>query len=206
MDDGALFLAWRAGDRAAGGQLIERHFDAIARFFATKVGVAHQDDLVQRTFLAAVEGAAGFRGDGSFRAFLFGIARNLVFEQYRAKARDARNDPDFSASALVDLAPGLVTAADARVERRRLVAALQRIPLEAQVLIELYYWEDLSVEELAQALAVPPGTIKSRLFKARAQLREAAEALDRLAPGGPSAQHELDAWVAQMAARGRGEP
>lgn len=198
QDDLELFAAWRAGDRDAGGALIERHFDALARFFGSKVGATHQDDLVQRTFLACIEGAAGFRGDNSVRAFLFGIARNLVFEHYRARVRDGKHDPDFTASALVDLAPGLVTAAAARADHARLAAALERIPLEAQILVELYYWEELSIEELAAVLAVPPGTVKSRLHRARTLLREAAEALDRA--GGAGAGRELEAWLARVAA------
>lgn len=202
-DDLELFTSWRAGDRAAGSALIERHFDALARFFGSKVGATHQDDLVQRTFLACIEGAAGFRGDSSFRAFLFGIARNLVFEHYRSRVRDGRNDPDFTTGALVDLAPGLVTAAAARAAQARLAIALERIPLEAQILVELYYWEELSVEELAAVLAVPAGTIKSRLHRARTLLREAAEALDRGGGGGASAGQELDQWLARVAvARG----
>ncbi len=198
-DDADLFAAWQAGDRAAGSALIERHFDAIARFFAAKVDRTHQDDLIQRTFLACLEAAASFRGQGSFRAFLFGIARNLLFEQYRAKVRDARIEPDFAISGIADLAPGVVTGVEGRAERRRLVQALQRIPLESQILIELYYWEELSVDELAVALAVPPGTIKSRLHRARGQLTEAADGIEGLDDTGRSARVELDQWLARIA-------
>lgn len=72
----------------------------------------------------------------------------------------------------MDLAPGLSSVAVQRAEQRLLVAALQRIPLDLQMAIELYYWEELSVAELATALEIPPGTVKSRLHRARELLRQ----------------------------------
>lgn len=171
-DDAALFAAWQQGDRAAGEALIERHFDAIDRFFATKVGDGG-DDLVQRTFLACAEAGARYRGDTSFRAFLFGIARNVLFEFIRGKARHGVAPADLGQSAIVDLAPGVATLANHRADQRQLVNALRTLPLELQVLLELYYWEELGVDELAEVLEVPPGTIKSRLHRARRLLAEA---------------------------------
>lgn len=178
-DDEALFVAWRGGDRAAGEVLIERHFDAIERFFATKAGDAGED-LVQRTFLACTEAGVAYRGEGSFRAFLFGIARNVLLEHIRARGRHGAAPPDFSHSGIADLSPGVSTLAQYRAEQRSLVAALQRLPVDLQVLLELYYWEELGVDELAAVLAVPPGTIKSRLHRARVML---AEAIDVAPPG-----------------------
>lgn len=171
-DDGVLFQAWRDGDRGAGATLIERHFDALERFFGTKVGPA-ADDLVQRTFLTCTEAATTFRGDGSFRAFLFGIARNVLYEHLRSRIRHGAAPADFSHSGIADLAPGTATLVGHRADQRALVAALQRLPLELQVLLELYYWEELGVDELAAVLEVPPGTIKSRLHRARTLLAEA---------------------------------
>lgn len=171
-DDGALFGAWQAGDRAAGEALIERHYDSVVRFLRTKAG-PHADDLVQRVFLVCVDRGVHFRGDSSFRAFLFGIARNVVFEFIRGKVRDDRRRSDeIGASSILDLAPGLSSVAVQRAEQRLLVAALQRIPLDLQMAIELYYWEELSVAELATALEIPPGTVKSRLHRARQLLRQ----------------------------------
>ena len=117
-DDASLFVAWQAGDRAAGEALIERHFDAIDRFFATKVGDGG-DDLVQSTFLACAEAGARYRGDSSFRAFLFGIARNVLFEHIRGKVRHGVAPADLSQSAIADLAPGVATLANHRADQRQ---------------------------------------------------------------------------------------
>jgi len=177
VDDAALFAAWRGGDRASGEALIERHYDAIARFFRTKAG-EHADDLVQRTFLVCAEPGASFRGEGSFRAFLFGVGRNVLFEHFRGRVRDGHGEPDFARSSIMDLAPGVATVAGKRAEQRLLLQALQHLPLEAQLLLELYYWEELSIDEVAAVLTIPPGTVKSRLHTARALLREALARLD----------------------------
>lgn len=174
MDDRQLIAAWREGDRAAGQALIERHYDAISRFFATKAG-AHAGDLVQRTFLICSESLGRFRGDGSVRAFLYGIARNVLYEHIRSRTKAAAQKPDFSVSSIVDLAPGVATMADQRAKERALMEALQRIPLELQLIVELYYWEQLRVSELAEVMGVPPGTIKSRLHRARALLQDSIE-------------------------------
>jgi RNA polymerase sigma factor (sigma-70 family) len=173
-DDVELYARWQAGDENAAQTLVERYYDNVVRFFRTKVG-PQADDLVQRTFLACAEG--GFRGESGFRSYLFGIARNILFEFFRGQRRDAKVDPDFSLSSVHELDPGLSTLAGARAEQRLLVAALQRIPLDIQVTLELFYWEDLSIDELAAALAIPPGTVKSRLHRGRALVREAMEKL-----------------------------
>lgn len=176
-DDQALLARWKDGNSAAGEALIGRHYDSIVRFFQTKAS-RDVDDLVQRTFLRCSEGIARYRGDGSFRAFLFGVARNLLLELYRGRRRQADNvDPDFGVSSVRDLDPGASTAFARREEQRVMVEALQHIPLELQVALELYYWEELSVGELAEALDIPAGTVKSRLFRARKLLKEQMERL-----------------------------
>lgn len=175
-DDRSLFESWQAGDRTAGQALIERHFDSVLRFFQTKAGT-EAEDLVQRTFLACVEAGARFRGSSSFRAFVFGIARNVLLEHIRARTKARLVDDDFAVSSVVALQPGVSTLAFQRAEQRLLVQALQRIPLDLQLGLELHYWEDLSVAELAEVLGIPEGTVKSRLFRARNELKAAMETL-----------------------------
>jgi RNA polymerase sigma-70 factor (ECF subfamily) len=170
MEERAWIVAWGKGDKAAGARLIERFYDGVERFFASKAGPGAAD-LVQTTFTRCAAAAAGYRGESSARTFIFGIARNVLFEFIRSAARDRRVDPDMRASAVIDLVPGVVTQLSERSSRQRMLEALQRIPLELQMALELYYWEDLSVEELAQVLEIPKGTVKSRLFRAREALR-----------------------------------
>ncbi len=195
-DDAELLEAWRSGDRASGERLIERHYESVLRFFRTKSG-EDADDLVQRTFLRCAEPKNRYRGDSSFRAFLFGIARNVLYEYIRSRVRDRKVDPDFGVSSVLDLNPRASTIAFRKAEQQLLVQALQRVPIEIQMAIELYYWEELSIDELAQALAVPPGTIKSRLHRGRQLLREAMENMPpESAPH--SARTLLAQWIADM--------
>ena len=193
-DDRALFAAWAAGDNVAGQTLIERHYDAIVRFFRTKAPHA-SDDLVQRTFLRLAEARERYRGDASVRSYLFAIARNVLLEYIRGKTRDAKVDPDFGVSSLHELDPGVSTVAVARSDQRLLIEALQRIPLEMQMTLELYYWEDLSVAELAEVLAIPPGTVKSRLHRGRTLLREAMEVLPAAPEDLASVRELIDRWA-----------
>src|SRR5262245_4038675 len=77
MTDDELLAAWRAGDRRAGEQLFDRHFKALTRFFRNKV-TEGMDDLIQQTVLGLLEGKHEFRGEGSFRSFVFGVAYNVL--------------------------------------------------------------------------------------------------------------------------------
>lgn len=198
QDDIDLYRAWVGGDRKAGSALIERHFPAIERFFASKTQGGAADDLVQQTFLRCVQAPRdSFRAEGSFRAFLFGIAKNVLFEHIRARTRGQREVPDFAVSTIVDLMPGASTLLARQSETRLLVMALQRIPLELQLLLELYYWEEMPLSELAEVFEVPAGTIKSRLFRARNLVREAMEALPGSEDEQRGARTLLQSWLAR---------
>jgi RNA polymerase sigma-70 factor (ECF subfamily) len=197
--DAHLFEAWRAGDRRAGEQLFERHFDAIYRFFQTKVS-GDVSDLVQRTFVGCVEAADRFRRASSFRTFLYAIARNELYGHYRAKKRDERLD--FSVSSAADLSPGISTMARKASERAALAEALKGLPLELQVALELHYWEGLVGPEIAEVLGVPEGTVRSRLRRGLEQLRDAV----RAGPDRgffPDASDDPDGWADRLA-RSRG--
>lgn len=201
VQDAELVALWRGGDRRAASQLVERHIDAVTRFFTTKAG-DRADDLVQRTFLRVAESFSTYRGDASFRAWLFGVARHVLFEHLRSRLRDARNDDEVRVSALVALDPRASTLAAVRAEQRALVRALQDLPVDVQILLELYYWEDLSVDEIAAVLGVPSGTVKGRLFRARGLLKDRVEA----APGGDaeeakSLRLQLADWLSDVRAR-----
>jgi RNA polymerase sigma-70 factor (ECF subfamily) len=199
LDEAELLAAWRAGDRDKGKQLFERHFDALYRFFGTKVDASEVADLVQKTFLACVEASESFDRRSSVRTYFLAIARHQLFHHYRSRRR--RPSIDFHVSSIEDLAPSPSSVA-ARNEGRALVReALRRVPLELQIALELRYVEELTGPELALALDVPEGTVRSRLRRGLEALR--AE-LDRLAaPGGglaptPAAEvprAELERWI-----------
>lgn len=170
-NDFELLQAWRDGDARAGNELFHRHFDSICRFFSNKLQ-NDVEDLIQRTFLACVEGRDRFTGQASFRAYLFGIARNVLRRYFRDKSQHAKRFGDMEGSA-ADFAPGpSLLIADKR-EQRLLLTALRTLPLDHQIILELYYWENLSGPELSAALEIPEGTIRGRIRRAK-QLLETA--------------------------------
>ncbi len=168
-DDLALLEHWRGGDQRAGQELFGRHFADVFRFFEHKVG-PEADDLAQRTFMACVVSRDRFRGQSSFRTYVFAIARNELYSHLRARPRGEQID--FEATSIADL----VTSAGSRLDKARtaeaLRAVLRELPAEQQLLLELHYWHDLDAAALAQVFEVPPGTIRVRLLRARKALRE----------------------------------
>ncbi len=165
--DFELLDAWRAGDREAGATLFDRHFSAMYRFFRGKLddGV---DDVIQTVFLACLKSTVPLRREATFRSYLFTVAKNELYRRFRERNR--QGDVDVSVSSLADMGaspPSIVAAAE---EQRLLVAALRRIPLELQLIVELHYWEELSGPELAAVLDIPEGTVRSRLRRAREAL------------------------------------
>lgn len=193
--DEELLEAWRRGSTAAGEDLFERHFDAVMRFFRNKLDEG-PEELVQRTFLACIESRDRFRGDASFRTFLFSVAHNVLKNHFRSKRRRGVHI-DFSADSVYGLAPSPSTIVARERNHRLLLDALRRIPIDAQVALELQYWENLSGLEIAEVLGVPLGTAKTRLRRARQLLATALEPLAH-AESFDIAGADLDAWARDL--------
>jgi RNA polymerase sigma factor (sigma-70 family) len=196
--DAELLERWREGDKTAGNELFLRHFEPIRRFFLNKAGNA-VEDLVQRTFLRLVEGKERFEGRSSFRTFTFGIAYNVLREHYRGHRRAAAGDLDDVS--VHDLGAGPLTIAAARQEQRLLLEALRRIPLQHQIVLELYFWEQFSGPELADFLGVPENTARSRIRRAKEVLSEVIGSLAASAGEIESASRNLDGWAESIRAQ-----
>ncbi|MFO0635763.1 MAG: sigma-70 family RNA polymerase sigma factor [Nannocystaceae bacterium] len=176
--DAELFLAWQAGDRRAGGELVDRYVEAVRRFFHNKVD-SGIEDLVQQTFLSCVERRDQIRDPEAFRGYLFAAARSKLYDHIRTRCgrNQAPIDPATTSIADAGLSPGSVLAA--RDEQRLLLLALQHLPTELQIALELYYFERVRGRDLAIALGLPDGTVRSRLRRGLEQLRERLDALTR---------------------------
>jgi len=172
--DTELLAAWRDGDRDAGDELLRRYFDPVCRFFRGKLG-DDVEDLIQRTFLDCVESRDRVREDG-FRAYLFTVARNRLFDHLRAAQRRPER-VDISLRSVEDLGTSPSTKLARTEHERLLVRALRAIPLDYQIALELAYWEQLSGREIAAVLGIAENTVRSRMSRARAALREQLEQL-----------------------------
>lgn len=193
-DDDALVQKWRAGDTRAGSELFQRYFRPLLRFFRNKVATGIED-LVQETLLACVRGRDRLRDDRSFRAYLFGSARFVLYEHLR---KGLRMPLEPASQSIAELAPSLSSDFAKRHEQRLLLDALRRLSLEQQVTLELYYWEGLSGPELAAALDIPEPAVRSRIRRGSARLREEMERLAASPDLLGSTLGGLDGWLAQL--------
>jgi RNA polymerase sigma-70 factor (ECF subfamily) len=170
-DDDELLRRWKQGEAAAGNILFRRHFALVRRFFRNKLRPEDAEDLMSRTFAACVEGRDRFRGDSSFRTFLFAVARRQLYKHLRDRAsRESRRDPDMGVSSIRALGQTPSSFAAARQEHALLLEALQRISVEHQSMLELFYWEQVPGPEIAQVFEISPTTVRTRLYRARQAL------------------------------------
>lgn len=194
-----LLRAWRDGDNSGGNALFQRYFSTIHRYFANKVGSERDvEDLIQRTFLACMEGRDRFAEQSSFRTWLLGIAHNLLCDHYR-KAQRQGPSLDFSEVSVRDLGAGPSTLLGQKRDHQVLLEALRTIPLESQVILELYYWEQFTGPELGEFLGVNENTARSKLRRAKELLLKALRT-DPPPSGAVAAEHDLDAWAQDVRA------
>lgn len=160
---------WRQDDQRAGHALCTRYFDAIHRFFERKLP-DKADDLTQQTFLACQRGRDQFRGHSSFRTYLYTIARNELYMQLRKQPKFEH--VDLESSSLNELVASPSYHFGKAQDLAALHAALCRLPVEQQVLLEFRYWHDLDAAELAEIFKVTPIAIRVRLLRARQALKQ----------------------------------
>jgi RNA polymerase sigma-70 factor (ECF subfamily) len=199
QSDIELFRAWAEGDKQAGEGLVRRHFLAVYGFFHARFDT-HVDDLIQRTFAAVLEAHHRFRPErGTFRAYLFGIARKEMLLQLR----DARRRAERAALGHVP-SQNQPTSPTVRIakhdEQRLLLQALRRLPVDFQITIHLHYWEGMKGKEMACVLDVPEGTVWSRLTRAKHMLRAQIEAMSESAGLTRSTVDNLERWAESLKA------
>jgi RNA polymerase sigma-70 factor (ECF subfamily) len=192
-DDFALLDAWGTGDTSAARELLQRYTGPLVAFFDRKLD-GPVEDLVQDTLVACIEGRHRFRREAGFRSYVFGVARNILLAAIRSRYSTAAA-LDLETSCLADLAPSPSEIMAGKRERRVLLDALRRLPVETQILLELYHFQRLSGPEVAALLGLGERALRSRLHRALEQLRGAVEeaaASDDLAR---SSWADFEAWA-----------
>lgn len=170
-DDVDLLDRWCAGDKVAGNELVKRHFESLYRFFEHKVDRrGDADELVQETLIKCVSSRDAFRRQSSFRTYLFTIARHALYGYWRQRAgRTAA--VDFEEVSIASLSTSVGTRLARQEDSQRLLTALRTLPADQQLVLELFYWEGLDGDQIAEVFAIAPATVRSRLFRARDALR-----------------------------------
>ena len=189
LQDQLTLSQLKRGNWSAMEDLVHRYQDRL--FAAVLRMVGHPEDaadLVQETFVRAMQNVAKFEGKSTLYTWLFRIAINLSLshrrsQRYRkAASLDGRqNDHDDlnqqAASLRRELAQGTeldpAAQAEIRLEHERVVEALARLDPDFRAIIVLRDVEDCDYEQIGEILDLPVGTVKSRLFRARAALRDA---------------------------------
>lgn len=170
----AELLNQAVSDPLAFETVFVRHASAIHRYLARRVEPAMVEDLVAETFALAYDQRTRYRPEyPDARPWLFGIATNLVrhhFRSERARLRAyARVDVDLGT-------PGADAEAVARVDaqaiRSELAGALGRLKPGDRDALLLMVWAELSYQQIARALDIPVGTVRSRINRARRHMRE----------------------------------
>ncbi len=172
-DEAALVRRARAGDTEAFGDLVRRHQDVIYRLAVRMVGPDSAEDVAQGAFLKAWTGLERFRGGAAFGTWLYRIAANLCLDHLRSAARFRPLPLDGAALAVpdgYDLAEAVVADAERADQRAALAEALAALPPEDRLILALRAGEGLSYEAIGAALDLAPGTVGTRLHRARARL------------------------------------
>ncbi len=153
------------------------YVDDVLRFIARRVNDPHlAADLTADVFLAAIEAAPRYRAArGAPRAWLFGIARNVVSGEHRRAAREQRAFGRVEGRRLLgeDDVERLQDRIDAAREARTLYAALDQLPDSERAVLELVALDGLTVTEAAAALEIRSATARVRLHRARIAMRRA---------------------------------
>jgi RNA polymerase sigma-70 factor, ECF subfamily len=180
ISDDALIARLAKGDQQAMPMLFARHRTRVFRFVLRRVrNEAVAEELVNEIFLAVWQQAGRFEGTSSATTWMLSIAHNKAVSSLRKKRDEGLDEgvaeaiPDDSDSAETILAKGGKAAA--------LRLCLNKLPDDQRVVMDLVYYHEQSVKEVAEVLGIPEATVKTRMFYARKKLSEmlTAAGIDR---------------------------
>lgn len=166
--DQLLVVRCQLGERAAFDDLIRRWSGSLHRYalkLANDPELAH--DLTQDVWLRVLQGMGRLRDAAQFRPWLFGIAHRTFMDRLRT-----RYAMSVDASVELDELPSMDDNGADEDLGRVLATSMALLPIIEREVLTLFYLEELSLANIADALGIPVGTVKSRLFRARTLLRK----------------------------------
>lgn len=180
-----LIVQAQTGDQAAFAELVEMHQDFVFNLaFRILQNYEEADDASQEAFVKIWQALPNFRGDSKFTTWAYRIVRNGCLNRLRSIKGNPRlvsvetsfDDGDEGETDILSNLPGDQTEEPARrfdtSERRTLIwDQVDQLPVKYREIIALYYSQEMSYEEIAVALEVPVGTVKTHLYRAKAQLK-----------------------------------
>ena len=164
------------GEPEAFGLIYDRHAPTLLRFLGRRVGARVAEGLVGELFRIAFERRETFDASrANALPWLYGIGSNVLLKHRRAEARRLRASARMLAAGQAVDRRASAAALDARVLFPRVADAIETLPDPEREALLLFAWEELPYEAVAEALELPIGTVRSRLNRARARLRELIE-------------------------------
>jgi RNA polymerase sigma factor (sigma-70 family) len=183
-------------DPRAFGVIFERHFAAIHGYLRRRLDRQLADELASQTFLVAFNRRVHFDpGRLDSRPWLFGIATNLARNHRRREIRELQAMAELTPEPVLGI-DGVESRIDAERMRGRLAQALAKLPSEEADVLLLLVWAELDQPEIADALEIPLGTVKSRLSRARRRLQDALGLVPSVdSPTANSTAHGGNRWM-----------
>ena len=180
MDEKEIIEQVLAGDNNAFGLLVERYQDRVYNLTLRMCGNADDAfDLAQEAFFRAWRGLPGFQQDAAFSTWLFRLAANVCLDWLRAKKRRptvsltvSDDDGEEVQMELRDPGKSPEELLEAAEDRAALSRAMNELPVDFRQILTMRAINDMSYTEIADALEMPEGTVKSRLARARLALRK----------------------------------
>lgn len=166
LRDELLVVRCQLGEREALDELICAWSDPLLRHVQRIAGSEIACDIVQEVWLRALKGIARLRDGARLRPWLFGIAHHVMMDRLRARyaEREALYELENGPDAQAEESPEVLSAL--------LESRLATLPALERETLSLFYFQELSLVQVAEVQEVPIGTVKSRLFRARALLRQ----------------------------------
>ena len=176
MDDEQLMARLMAGDEAALAALVVRHHSPLLGYLfrLCQGDRALAEDLVQESFIRVLR-QVSYQAGRPFKPWLYAIATNLARDYFKSAAvryTEATSPDDASLTGLCDIAPGPEELALSAEKGSEVAAALGQLGPEYRAAVVLRFYNGLSLQEIAQTLQIPLGTVKSRLSVGTHRLRD----------------------------------
>jgi RNA polymerase sigma-70 factor (ECF subfamily) len=187
VEERQLVEAAQRGDQEAFEALVVRYQDRIFRLVQRLVsGTEAVEDIAQEVFIRAYRSLRDFKGEASFYTWIYKIAVNLCRNFYRTRARRPGTEPldENDAGGFESAGPTPEEEVFRREFWEQLRRGLDELPAEQREAVVCCDLEGMSYEEMADVLAVPIGTVRSRIFRGRRALQQHLAAFQAGRPGG----------------------
>lgn len=167
--DESLIAKALNGDQHAWQQLVNRHQSALYYFGLRLLGSKDDaSDLLQDVLMVLCRNLGQYRGDSSFKSWLFGIANYRAMDMLRRRKHSDSDDELADMAAATD---GLAEQLDSLQQQKNVQRQLRSLPLEQRLVLELKFYQQFTFDEIASQLAISSNTVKSRFYAALDKMR-----------------------------------